>query len=116
MKNIDLNKIDNILSVVEKFIDDENADSAIADYFFGEVLYNMTIIDLTIKEHGGYVVAITWLCDRGFEKECNMYAYILNHYYFGEFDKMMNDLIDKEKYEKCASLQKYKNVNVLPIF
>ena len=115
MKNIELNKIDNILSVVEKLISLED-DSAIGDYFFGEVLYNITTIDLNIKEYGEYVAAITWLCDRGFEKECNMYAYILNHYYFGEFDNMLTDLIKSERYEKCASLKKYRCVNILPIF
>ena len=118
MKNIDLNKIDNAMNDINMIIENNDKETGyvLVDYFFGNVLYNMTTIDLNIREHDEYVDAITWLCDRGFEKECNMYAYILNHYYFGEFDNMINNLIKKEEYEKCAALQKYKNVNILPIF
>lgn len=114
INNIDkiINDIDNILN---KY-DNEEDILAIADYFFADVLYNMTTVDLIIKEHTDYTVAITWLCDRGYEKECKMYAYILNHYYPGVFDDMMNILIRKEEYEKCASLQKYKDINILPMF
>ena len=112
INNIDkiMNDIDNILNKIDNKIDNDEDILGIADYFFGDVLYNMTTVDLIIKEHTDYTVAITWLCDRGYEKECKMYAYILNHYYPGTFDKMMNDLIEKEEYEKCASLQKYKNI------
>jgi len=106
-------RLDSFVNELNKTDDIKNVDELInilSDFTFGNILYIMSFENLQIMESHLYTAALLHLCNRGYEKECKFYSSILNCYYPGVFDKMMNDLIEKEEYEKCASLQKYKNI------
>lgn len=121
----DLNKMsaydfENCCNRIELFIDElsktegiKNLDDLInilKNFTFGNMLYRMSYDKLQIMEANLYVGALLHLCDKGYEKECEFYSSLLNCYYPGKMDELFNKLIEKEDYEKCSSLQKYKDI------
>ena len=78
-------------------------------------LYVKTFIKNEIVSANWYVEGLLFCCNEFECKEkCKYFAYILNHYYKGEMERLFEVLISKEDYETCAILVKYQNTNQIP--
>ena len=81
---------------------------------FQNVFIN-TLIKNEIDSADNYTNGLLFFCEEGgSDEKCKYFAYILNHYYKGEMERLFEVLISEEKYEICAKLIKYQNVDKIP--
>ncbi len=79
------------------------------------LIFIETIIKNEIVSADWYANGLLFCCNEfSCEEKCEYFAYILNHYYRGEMNRIFEDLISKEDYETCAKLMKYRDINKIP--
>lgn len=85
------------------------------EFSYTTILYMITTAGFDVLKSNIYINAIDYLLEKQYVKECKTYAYMLNTHYPGELTKLLNEYIAEEKYERCAILKQYLNINEIPL-
>jgi hypothetical protein len=86
------------------------------EFSYSTLLYTLTTSMMVHVEGKIFLSAFNYLCEKNeYQKECRLYAFMLNTYSPALLPKLMNSLIFEENYEKCAVIKPYLEIKELPI-